>query len=106
MPLNPLLAEALASVVRSILKIGAGYLVARNVWTTDDATNYVGAAAVALVGLGWSYWTTYHSRLKLVTALAVSQPTTEAAVEKKIATGQPIASVTTPTTTVPILTRP
>lgn len=100
--MNPLLREALESIVRSILKIGAGYLVAHGVWSQGDATSYVSAAALALVGFGWSYWSTYTSRLKLVTALTMPAGTTEAAVQNHIAAGAPVPSVTTPTAAVPV----
>lgn len=99
--MNPMLSEALASVIRSILKIGAGYLVARGVWTQGDATTYVSAAALALIGLGWSYWTTYASRQKLLTSLANPTLKTEAAVVAHIDSGMPIPTVTTPSLTVP-----
>lgn len=103
--MNPLLAEALGSILRSLLKIGAGYLVARGVWSQADATTYVAAAALALVGLGWSYWTTYASRLKLVTALSIGGQT-EAHVAQAIAANGPLPSVTTASTAVPVALPP
>ncbi len=75
--MNPLLKEALESVARSLLKVIAGYLVARNVWSNEQAASYIAPAAVALVGLGWSLWQTYKSRRKLVTALAMPEGSTE-----------------------------
>ena len=99
--MNPMLVEALASIVRSLLKIGAGYLVARGVWSSGDAANYVSAAALSVVGFGWSYWTTYGSRLKLLVALGGNAPTTEAAVVAKIQSGAVVPTVTTPANTVP-----
>ena len=98
--LNPMAQEALASVVRSILKLGAGYLVARGVWAPDDASNYVAAGALAIVGLGWSYWTTYQSRRKLVTALASPTMLTEAQVQTRVAHGM-APSIATPKDEVP-----
>lgn len=100
MMVNPLLSEALGSIVRSILKVGAGFLVAKGVWTEADAASYVTAAALVIVGLGWSYWTTYHSRLKLVTALASASPMSEATAETRVSAGN-APSVTTPKTVVP-----
>lgn len=100
--MNPMLAEALTSIVRSILKIGAGYLVARGVWAPNDANNYVAAAALAIVGIGWSYWQTYRSRVKLLTALTMPPGATEADVTATVAAGGPsVPSVTTPPTVVP-----
>ena len=98
--MNPMMQEALASVVRSILKLGAGYLVARGVWAPDDASNYVAAGALAIVGLGWSYWTTYQSRRKLVTALSADVRLTEEQVQTRIAHGM-APSTATPKDTVP-----
>lgn len=100
--MNPLASEAVASILRSILKIAAGYLVAKGVWTGGDAATYVSAAALALVGLGWSYWTTYASRLKLLTALTLPTPKTEAQLTDHIAAGLPVPKVTTPITVVPV----
>lgn len=101
MNLNPMAQEAFASIIRSILKIGAGYLVARGVWSQGDATTYVSAAALAVVGLGWSYWTTYVSRAKLLTSLANPTLRTEAAVVDHIESGMPVPTVTTPANTRP-----
>jgi hypothetical protein len=67
---NPMFQEAVKSLLRHVLTIGAGYLVARGIWTQDEATSYVGAAALALIGLGLALWDKYISRSKLVTALA------------------------------------
>lgn len=99
--MNPLLTEALASIIRSILKIGAGYLVAHGVWSQGDATIYVMAAALGLVGLGWSYWTTYAQRQKLLVALTVRPGTTEQEITQRVATGVGIPPVTTPVNVVP-----
>lgn len=99
--MNPLLSEALASVVRSVLKLGAGYLVARGVWSQGDATTYVSAAALALVGLGWSYWTTYAQRQKLLVALTVRPGTTEQEITQRVATGVGIPPISTPANVVP-----
>ena len=99
--MNPLLSEALASVVRSVLKIGAGILVSKGVWSQGDATTYVSAAALALVGLGWSYWTTYAQRQKLLVALTVRPGTTEQEITQRVATGVGIPPISTPANVVP-----
>jgi hypothetical protein len=100
--MNPLLVEALASVVRHVLTIGAGYLVARGIWTPEDASTYAMAGALAIIGTGWGLYQKYTARTKLVTALASSTITTEAAIERKIAQGEQ-AEVTTPKTEKPYL---
>jgi hypothetical protein len=99
--MNPLMQEALASIARSVLKVGAGYLVARGVWSPDEATNYVGALALGLVGLGWSYWTVYSQRLKIVTALSAETKMSEDQLETKIHSGTTLPSTTTPKAHVP-----
>jgi hypothetical protein len=68
--MNPLLVEALGSIIRAGLMILAGYLVKHGIWTDSDAANYVSAAALAIIGLGWSIWQKYKNRLTLVTALS------------------------------------
>ena len=104
--MNPLLQEALASIVRSILKLGAGYLVARGVWTQGDATTYVSAAALAMIGFGWSYWTTYSSRIKLLAALTMPAGATENQVIAKVASGAITPIVSTPADTIPGVPKP
>ena len=95
--MNPLLREALESAARSLLKIIAGYLVARGLWSNEQAASYIAPAAVALVGLGWSLWKTYTSRRKLVTALAMPSGATE--VDVKAAIDDPL--VVTPPVSLP-----
>lgn len=75
--MNPIVQEMLASVVRAGLKIAAGYLVAAGIWSGADADRYVAAGALALVGIGWSLWKTYGSRMKLLTSLASPRVMTE-----------------------------
>lgn len=101
--MNPLATEALASIVRSILKIGAGYLIAKGVWSAGDASTYVEAAALAVVSLGWSCWKTYSSRLKLMTALVSDPGTTEKDVEQTIASGARTPSTMTAKTDIPLV---
>jgi hypothetical protein len=48
--------RALGAIVRHGLTVLAGYLVANGIWTEDVATNFAGAAAVAIVALGWSLY--------------------------------------------------
>lgn len=98
--MNPMLAAAIGSVARFVLALGAGYLVRGGVWSQSDAALYVEAATLAAISLGWSWWQKYHGRRKLVVALNLP-PTSEAAVEQKIASGAPLPSVTSPTHVVP-----
>lgn len=104
--MNPLLQQALGSIVRWLLTFAAGYLVQLGIWTEEDAMKYVGAAALALVALGWSLYQKYKSRLTLVTALATPGRASEAEVEQKIKAEKqkPVPAlppVTTPKTVVP-----
>ena len=75
--MNPLLVEALGSIVRAGLNIVAGYLVTAGIWTSGDAEKYVAAAALAVISIGWSVWQKYGMRGKLVTALALPSGVTE-----------------------------
>lgn len=88
--MNPLFQEALASIFRWALAIGAGVLVSRGIWTEEAAATYVAAAALGLVALAWSLWQKYAARTKLVTALSMP-PTTERYVEDAIARGRSAA---------------
>lgn len=85
--MHPLLQAALGSILRSILMIGAGWLVEHNVWTAGNADLYVTAAAMALVGYLWSLWNHYKSHIKLLTALE-SPPMDLPALTAKIAEGK------------------
>lgn len=50
------LQRAAGAVVRHGFTLLAGYLLANGIWTEDHATNFIGAATVAVVGLGWSLY--------------------------------------------------
>ena len=95
--MNPLEQEIIASFLRSLLKISAGYLVARGVWSQEEAASYIAPAALALAGLALSAWKTYKSRQKLVTALAMPSGATE--VDVKAAIDDP--KVVTPPVSLP-----
>lgn len=75
--MSPLVVEALGSIVRAGLQILAGYLVTAGIWQAEAAEKYVGAAALALISLGWSLWQKYSMRTKLVTALAMPSGASE-----------------------------
>lgn len=96
----PLMQEAFASILRHFLTIAAGVLVTQGIWTESQATTYVAAAALAVVGIGWSLYQKYGSRLKLVTALATPSVTSENAIEARVASGD-TPPVNTPKTVVP-----
>lgn len=96
-------AAALGSIVRWVLALGAGYLVKAGIWSGAEAETYVTAAALALLSLGWSLWNHYRARLKLLTALALPFPATEQTVERVVAAGEGVPTVTTPPDTVPKL---
>lgn len=95
--MNPLLVEAIGSIVRAVLNIVAGWLVAHGVWASSDAEKYVGAAALALISLGWSLWQKYGMRSKLVTAMALPSGMTENQVEAAVKNPQ----LETPSVTLP-----
>jgi hypothetical protein len=79
--MNPLLVEALGSIVRAGLNVCAGWLVAHGIWSSSNAEKYVGAAALALISLGWSLWQHYGMRSKLITALATPATMSEHQIE-------------------------
>lgn len=82
--MNPLLIEALGSIVRAALNIGAGWLVAHGIWSSSDAEKYVGALAIALLTLGWSIWQKHGMRAKLVTAMAMPAGVSENQVQAAV----------------------
>lgn len=99
--MNPILQEAVGSILRWGLTIIAGWAVSHGIWTASAAATYVTAGVLALLTLGWSLWQKYVARRKLVTALTMAPGTTEVQVEQKIASGTPVPTVTTPPDTVP-----
>lgn len=98
--MNPLLYAALGSIVRFLLASVFGALVARGIWTQEEAATYLSAAVVAVLTIGWSLWKNHHGRLKLLTALASDEPMTEHEVEKEVAAKR-TPSPTTPKGVVP-----
>ena len=98
--MNPMLAEALGSIVRAGLMVLAGFVVKAGIWDAGQAEVYAAAGALAVVGLGWSLWQKYKSRVKLLSALSMTDTTSEANLEVRIAAGAtPTVSVSTPKTT-------
>jgi len=101
--MNPLLVEAVGSILRAVLNIGAGYLVEHGIWSKSNADTYVAALALALISFGWSYWQKRRMRLKFLTASAsagLSEKEVEAMV-KDPTTQNP--SATHPKDEVPII---
>ena len=85
--MNPLLQSALASIARAILIGSSGFLVQRGIWSQSAAETYMTALSLFVVGLGWSLWEKYKSRIKFLTALESPVGTTEAKVNSVIALG-------------------
>jgi hypothetical protein len=76
--MNPMLAAALGAILRWALAFLAGYLVNAGIWKSAEAETYVGAAVLGLLGLGWSVWQKYKSRIKFLAALNAPAGTAEA----------------------------
>lgn len=73
--MNPALQQALSSILNHFLTLAAGYFVTRGVWTGDEAKDYVAAAVLALLSLGWSLYKRYIERLTLDAAIAAPPDT-------------------------------
>lgn len=82
--MNPTLAAAIGAILRHVLTILAGYLVSKGIWTDAEASTYVTAAVAALVAFGWSLWTKYKGRLRLLKALELPAGATEAQVKREV----------------------
>lgn len=67
--MNPILQAALGSILRHVLTGAATWLVARGVWTNEDASTYVAATALALLGFGWSFFQKYRAHINILAAL-------------------------------------
>lgn len=84
--MNPILSAAIGSILRWIFAFAAGWLVQRGVWTPEDASTYLGAAVLAVMGLGWSLWSKYHDRIKFLAALDAPAGTPEARLDTRTTT--------------------
>ena len=82
--MNPLAAQALGSIVRAILLLGAGYLVKAGIWTATDTESYVTAASVALIALGWSVWQKHKATLYYEAAKFLGPHSTDADVKELV----------------------
>lgn len=100
--MNPLLKEALGSILRTLFAGAAGWFVSHGIWTQTQATSYVEALALVILALGWSFWAKYRSRIKFLTALTMTPGATESDVTAHIAAGSPVPSVSTPVGMVPV----
>lgn len=82
--LNPLVREGLASVVRAVLQMLAGWLIANGLWTSSDADKILPGLALAIVSLVWSVYQKARMRNKLVTAMAMPSGVSENQVQAAI----------------------
>jgi hypothetical protein len=83
--MSPILQEALGSIVRHFLTIGASFLVTRGIWTDQDAVTYVAAAAMGIVGLGWALWQKSQANTLLEKALVMPAGSTVAQAKREVA---------------------
>lgn len=74
--MNSMVTEALTAILRHFLTLAAGYFVTHGIWTQQNATDYVAAAALFLAGWGWSLWQKYAAQKAIVTALAMPSGST------------------------------
>lgn len=74
--MNPIFSAAVGSILRHFLTMGAAVLVTRGIWTPEDATTYVAAAALALIGFGWAMYQKYAAHTKILDALSAPVGTT------------------------------
>ncbi len=98
--MNPMLVDALGSILRWGLMILASELVHHGIWTSTDAERYVGAFSMFLLTLGWSLWARYRARQVLVTALSAAKMT-ESQAKSEVVSAMPTPTVTTPADTIP-----
>jgi len=102
--LNPMLQQFLGSFARWLLAGAAVWAVQHGIFTENDAAKYVEAGSLALVGIGWSLYQKYGSRLKLVTAMSsgsMTEKELEIHIARAAAIGASLPSVTTPKTETP-----
>jgi hypothetical protein len=99
--MTPIIQAQLASLLRSLLWVLGTYLVRKGIWTNAAAERYIEGAAPIIIALGWSYWKNHTNRVKVVTALAMPQGSTENDLNTQITKATP--SVSTPVNTPPLI---
>lgn len=103
--MNPLLQQALGSIIRAILAGGAAWLVERGVWTKADSQTYLAAGALAVLSIGWSIWQKYKSRISFLTALSLPAGSTQMDVKEAVAAGA-VPPANTPPDVPPVAAKP
>lgn len=103
--MRELLLPIIGSFVRWGLAILGGFLMAKGVWTPEQADKFIPALAsglsLAIVAIGLSIWAKYKDRVSFLAALASPSGTTENGVKALIKSGAPTPTITTPPDTVP-----
>lgn len=99
--MNPILKEAIGSILRKLLTGWAVWLVAKGYWTDAEVSTYVEAAIVFLFSLALTVWKIYGDRVWKMVALTMPVGATENDVKAKIKSGDPIPTITTPPNTIP-----
>lgn len=100
--MNPLLKSFIESILKKALTSVAAALVTWGWIDQGDVEKYVLGAIAFLVSFGWSAWTDYNDRRKLLVSLASPKGTTERQVEAKVREGVAPSS-STPKDVVPQL---
>jgi len=78
----------IGTLLRSLIMVGAGWLVAHGMLPQGSTEEWVGAVVLVVLGVLWSLYQKYVERIKLLTALQSKAGTTEEEVVAKIASGQ------------------
>ena len=100
--MNPLYQAIVGSILRFILAYCAGYLVKHGLLESTDVKHWVAGISMGLLAIGWSLWQKYHSRVKVVTALAMPAGSTENDLNTQIIT-KATPSISTPENQTPVL---
>lgn len=100
--MNPVAQQALLRILVWALTFGAGWFVREGIWTDDNATEYVLAAATALLTGMWWVWNHYRHQILHMTR-AVEGVTTMEDAKLLIANGI-AADPNTPQNVAPVLT--
>ena len=90
--MNPVLTAALWSVIRHLMTLLAGYLVAHGVWAHEDSQRYVpeltAAVVMGLTAVGAAIYNKYKQKRLVNTALAMPSGATVEETRKVIAEGK------------------
>lgn len=91
--MSPFISQIIGVLVRTTLAGAGGYLIAHG-WATQDQFNeFIAGLIPVIVAIAWSVWQKYRHLIRVNTALAMPSGTSNADLDKQIASGDAAPAV-------------